>query len=245
MKFQEKINKELALTLYDRYIRGEKQVDLAKEIGVNPRTIVNAFHKYCPNYLSTKEWKNVPKDKLHKVCKKCGKDLPISEFRQGQGKYLTTAWCKTCLSEYERNDPEYQRKKKERQAGYKRAPDYAEKKAKRVQQYHDNSDNYKKRMLSQAKSRAKQQNLPFNLTIDDIVLPEKCPLLEIPLNVGTTHNCENSYSLDKIIPEKGYVKGNIQVISRKANAVKNNLTLEELELFCNNMLKFINNYKNL
>jgi hypothetical protein len=54
---------------------------------------------------------------------------------------------------------------------------------------------------------------------------------------GTT-NLDNSYSLDRIDSNKGYVKGNVWVISRRANVIKNNATLEELELLTNNLKKF-------
>jgi hypothetical protein len=46
---------------------------------------------------------------------------------------------------------------------------------------------------------------------------------------------ENYASLDKIDPSKGYVIGNLQVISKKANAMKSNATIEELRLFVKNI----------
>ena len=49
-------------------------------------------------------------------------------------------------------------------------------------------------------------------------------------------NYENSPSLDRIDNEKGYIKGNIQVITNKANSMKNCATLDELKVFCKNML---------
>ena len=45
----------------------------------------------------------------------------------------------------------------------------------------------------------------------------------------------DSYSLDKIIPELGYVKGNVWIISNKANAIKSNASLEELKLLVKNL----------
>jgi hypothetical protein len=79
-----------------------------------------------------------------------------------------------------------------------------------------------------AQARSKKYNLPFSITIDDIVIPEFCPILGIKLKFGTTADRQNSPSLDRIIPSLGYVPGNIMVISNRANIIKNNATTEEL-----------------
>lgn len=93
------------------------------------------------------------------------------------------------------------------------------------------------KMLARAKSRAKKNNLPFNLELDDIVIPDVCPLLGIPLKSNTDKTSPNNPSLDKIIPEKGYVKGNIWVVSLRANKLKNDASLQELELLVENLKK--------
>jgi len=57
-----------------------------------------------------------------------------------------------------------------------------------------------------------------------------CPVLGIPLTINEQRTSrDNSYSLDRIDNNKGYVPGNIQIISVKANNMKSNATLEELE----------------
>ena len=57
-----------------------------------------------------------------------------------------------------------------------------------------------------------------------------CPILGIPLKINKPRTPrDNSYSLDRIDNSKGYVPGNIQIISVKANNMKSNATLEELE----------------
>ena len=86
-------------------------------------------------------------------------------------------------------------------------------------------------MLSRAKSRAKEKGLPFNLELCDIIVPLFCPVFKTRMKVGIGCVTAISPSLDRIIPEKGYTKGNIQVISHKANACKQNATSEELLLF--------------
>lgn len=74
----------------------------------------------------------------------------------------------------------------------------------------------------------------------DLIIPDYCPLLGIKLEYtsGKTNN-PNTPSLDKIDPTKGYVKGNVRIISYKANTMKNNATREELELFAKNILNYL------
>ena len=87
-------------------------------------------------------------------------------------------------------------------------------------------------MLTRIKYRAKTQGLAFDLDITDIVVPEVCPVLGIPLthNVGKGAGFHaDSPSVDKIIPSLGYTKGNVRVISARANLLKSDATVAELE----------------
>ena len=85
-------------------------------------------------------------------------------------------------------------------------------------------------LLRAAKTRARNAGLPFNITVDDIVIPTVCPILGITLVVGARGN--TSPSIDKLVPALGYVKGNVNVISWKANRMKQDSSLEELEALC-------------
>jgi hypothetical protein len=89
-----------------------------------------------------------------------------------------------------------------------------------------------------AKESAKMRGREFNIEISDIVIPKKCPYLEIDLDFFS-HNSPEYYSIDRIDSSKGYVKGNIQIISRLANTMKNNATKEQLITFANNILKMV------
>jgi hypothetical protein len=94
------------------------------------------------------------------------------------------------------------------------------------------------RMFTRAKQRSLKNNLEFNIELNDIIIPEKCPLLNIKLVFGTKDNYKFSPSLDRIDSSKGYIKGNIQVISMLANTMKNNASKEQLIEFSINILKF-------
>src|SRR6266446_762437 len=92
-------------------------------------------------------------------------------------------------------------------------------------------DDLKKRrreLLYSAKTRAKELGLPFNLCDADVEIPERCPVLDIPLKFNKGKRGPDSPSIDRIRPEKGYVRGNVAVISMRANAIKTNATAEEL-----------------
>lgn len=91
-------------------------------------------------------------------------------------------------------------------------------------------ENPERLILATVKSRAKDRNLEFNLDIGDIIIPDFCPILKIPLFVGDTKHCDNSPSLDRSDSSKGYIKGNVEIISYRANMLKNNGSLEEFEM---------------
>jgi len=90
--------------------------------------------------------------------------------------------------------------------------------------------NIGRQLLAKAKKRAKLLNVPFDLSESDVVIPSHCPVLGIPIVIGTKGFSPNSPSLDRIVCESGYVKGNVAVISLRANKIKSDATLEELQL---------------
>jgi hypothetical protein len=94
--------------------------------------------------------------------------------------------------------------------------------------------NKEKYMLHTVRKRAKKNNIPFNLTEDYLksIYPSDmiCPVLGFEMSVGVDENgwTDTSPSLDRIIPEKGYVQGNVVVISMRANSIKRDATPGEL-----------------
>jgi hypothetical protein len=84
-------------------------------------------------------------------------------------------------------------------------------------------------MLLSAKARANRDGLSFNLKREDIVIPDVCPVLGIPLYVGDRNQHDNAPSLDRKDSTQGYIKSNVVVISYRANRIKNDATIEELE----------------
>ena len=95
-----------------------------------------------------------------------------------------------------------------------------------------------------AKQSAKEHGRDFDITVEDIIIPEVCPYLGMKLitefdKYNYNHSI-NYYSIDRIDSSKGYVKENIQIVSRLANTMKNNATTEQLVTFAKNILKIHN-----
>lgn len=96
------------------------------------------------------------------------------------------------------------------------------------------------KMHQRAKRRAKELDRKFDLEFSDIVIPERCPILGIPLVVykGRSGGNPNSPSLDRVNSSLGYTKDNIQVISHRANMMKTDANKEELLAFANWIIKY-------
>lgn len=80
-------------------------------------------------------------------------------------------------------------------------------------------------LLTSARARAKANKLPFNLCIEDVRIPEFCPVFGIRLVRGDRIAAP---SLDRFVPLRGYIRGNVSVISRRANELKNDASVFEL-----------------
>jgi hypothetical protein len=77
--------------------------------------------------------------------------------------------------------------------------------------------------LINIKSKSKRLGIPFSVTVEDFrPLPEVCPVFGVPFTLETkTPIPHNGPSVDRVIPERGYVPGNVKIISRRANLMKN------------------------
>lgn len=82
-------------------------------------------------------------------------------------------------------------------------------------------------ILHSSKYNAKAKGLEWTITRDDIQIPEVCPVFKVPFQPGTKF----ALSVDRIDSTKGYIPGNIQIISLLANAMKREATEEQLKQF--------------
>lgn len=100
-----------------------------------------------------------------------------------------------------------------------------------------NPQDYRKRIaVSNAKQSAKESGVPFNLTVATVPdIPEYCPVFGVRLNLtpNADKRPDDCPSLDRVIPELGYIASNVVWICWRANRLKNNATLRELEQLTN------------
>ena len=91
-----------------------------------------------------------------------------------------------------------------------------------------------KKFYYNARSRALRDKLPFDITIEylETIATDECPIFGIQFawgisGMGKGKTKENCPTLDRILPEKGYVLGNVAFISYRANRIKDNGTMQE------------------
>lgn len=91
------------------------------------------------------------------------------------------------------------------------------------------TENPERELLRSCKRNARTRGIPFSLVLSDIVIPSHCPVLGIKLMRGDGRMIDASPSVDRTDSSKGYVRDNISVVSWKANRLKNNATIDELQ----------------
>lgn len=165
-------------------------------------------------------------------CKKCGHEGARIEFKKDRDV------CLGCQRKYEN---EYNKKNRDkvnaRNRRYRenRLPDKIKDQREKHKTYM--RETYRERsMLINAKKSAKKRGLDFNIDVSDVSIPDLCPLLGIKIvSGGAMNNRDTSPSLDRKIPGKGYIKGNVGVISYRANRIKNDATKEEIKKIAENI----------
>ena len=152
------------------------------------------------------------------TCTKCKSLKEDEEFYNNRtNKRGKTFWCKVCTNHYN-NKVNIQSKKL-----------WAARTHQKLKK-----DNHPKLLWKMAKHRSKEFGLDFNIDVSDIIIPEVCPLLKCKLDSSSKKTLP---SLDRIDNSKGYIKGNVRVISFKANQMKSNASQEELMTFARSVLE--------
>lgn len=181
-----------------------------------------------------------------KTCKRCELELSIEDFRLRKDNGKPRGSCRECEREMSRiRNERFKKNNPHKQKEYNEKRDKEKQKGYNKQYYKDNPDRFNRNakevrrayylrhpertMLSQARTRAQRNGLPFDLEERDIHIPKVCPVLKIALIAGEGSMHDGSPTLDRKIPDLGYVKGNVAVISNKANRLKSNGTSLEIQ----------------
>jgi hypothetical protein len=167
---------------------------------------------------------------MNKLCPDCNIEKPLTEFYFNKNRNCYSRQCKKCHN-----------KKTDKYASENR--DILCRGS--LKYYYRNKEECKRRTMSsrrkhrekypehhifiRIKTKCKTRNIPFEIEESDIIIPEFCPVLGIKLNMSHGKPRDSSPSIDRINPKLGYVKGNIMIISNRANTVKSNGTAEEHE----------------
>lgn len=136
-------------------------------------------------------------------------------------------------------------------------PGYATQKAKEWQEknhikYNEKSKQYSTKSrnnnpfqhkIYEAKKRAKQKNIEFNLNIDYLksIWTGICPIFNVNIFIGHKKNTLSDINiacLDRIDNTKGYIIGNVQFISKRANTIKNDSTFAQFKMLYDWYIKF-------
>jgi hypothetical protein len=162
---------------------------------------------------------------LHKVCLHCGYQKPLTDFHvNSKGRLGRQAKCKPCIRAlyYEPT------KEKRIEAGRRRRAE-PERRAMEAKWQRDRRRAQPiVRMLQEARVRASKRGLAFGITADDLRWPSVCPVLGIAISMAAGPRADCSPSIDRIDTARGYVPGNVAIISWRANRLKNDATLAEL-----------------
>lgn len=181
-----------------------------------------------------------------KVCRNCKQKLPIENFytfysSRNPDRPNYTVRCIKCELEFRKiyhKLPEV-KDRSNKQRREKRKNDLEYKNLINLQQRERYRKNQVNRLFYNVKERSKRLGIEYNISKEDIIIPEYCPILGVKLVQGIKDNYLYTPSIDRIDNTKGYIKGNIAIISMLANTMKNSASTEHLIAFAKNIINYL------
>lgn len=154
-------------------------------------------------------------------CTQCLKKLPAKMFTWRAESSRLTSRCLPCRRKNYHEDPTVARQ---------RSRDYYNKNKAEISAAtrKDRKANPALYLWRECKCDAKAAGVRFNLRAEDVIVPKRCPVFGVLLKVNSGRVGTNSPTVDRLVPARGYVKGNVAVISHRANTIKNDASLKEL-----------------
>ena len=170
-----------------------------------------------------------------KLCRTCGAEKPLEAFNRDNSRPDgRRSRCRECDAKHFKNkydSPEWKKRHNQRSKVWRtRLKDV------------DPTRLWASDALANAKQRAKRAGLPCSITMLDVMgaVAHTCPLLGLPLVYTADKVHANSPTLDRKVCERGYIKDNIAVISHRANRIKSDSTIEELQTLLSNLVEYMN-----
>lgn len=160
-------------------------------------------------------------------CRKCLADKTAAEFATDARKRNgLSSWCKNCHAAATKR---WAKRNPEKAHATRGRPEALSREQERERARYRSPGGWERRQLLQIRYRAKRDGIPFDLTVEDLRIPTYCPVLGILLRPGDGMVRDHSPSVDRIDPSLGYVRGNVAVISWRANSLKKNASTAEVE----------------
>ena len=174
---------------------------------------------------------------LTKVCRDCGRELPISSFYKNGTSYRPE--CKECKNKAEaerrRNNIEKYKKLSKEKYWANRDKELSHMKAYRESL---KKNNYLKFFIQNKKKLVIRAGIDWDLDEEYLksLFTGVCPVFNCQIHLGGAKD-EYKAELDRLVPSLGYVKGNVRWISRRANRIKSDASIEEIKA----ILKYMEN----
>ena len=157
----------------------------------------------------------------YRVCLTCKRILYFTQFRSHNEKYKSHGW------------PDPNNKRRLSRCKF----------CESIEQKSKRDARPAKRLFLLARRRAKRDKVPFNITIKylESIWPKdnKCPILGKLFKSGIKNKWDLP-TVDKVIRKKGYVKGNVAIISYRANYIKG--SVDDFSIF-DKMYKFLKKFR--
>ena len=171
---------------------------------------------------------------MEKICNGCGRTLPYSAFNKDKarpdGRRTRCRECDATYFQSKQQDPEWRKQHLQRS------------KDRRTRLKNENpAELWAYDAVSNARQRAKKAGILCDISIDYVrsLVVDTCPLLGLPLIYSADDVRPNSATLDRKQPDKGYTKGNLAVLSHRANRLKSDSSIEELKLLLENLIHYM------
>lgn len=131
-----------------------------------------------------------------------------------------------------RRSPEVKDRDRENTRKLRSNPEYLKRELEKQRFDRTTKEGWAKQIIYRLQYRAKKKGLECTVVAEDIIVPDFCPVFGMKLVPGLgekARNSPSSPSVDRFDNNKGYTKENIRIISQRANALKSDATLEEME----------------